>query len=391
MFTARKVFALFLVVALFWTVVRVLGPARVERGLNTVIPHEPYVISEEGRAMHERLLVADLHADSSLWNRDLLERSDYGHVDIPRMLEGNIYLQVFTSVTESPRGQNYERNAAGGGDNITLLAAIQGWPISTLVSNTDRAAHQIRQMRELANRAPHTLEIITSGPQLRAVINQRRQGAQLIAAVLGTEGGHAIDGSLKTLHRFYGDGLRVMGLQHFFDNELGGSLHGVSGEGLTEFGREVVRTMDRLDMIIDLAHSSEQVVHDVLEMGVRGVIVSHTGFKGHCDTPRNLSDETLLAIAKADGLIGVGFWDAAVCDPSPAGIVSAIRYGIELVGARHIALGSDFDGTIAAPFDVSEMSVLTDEMLRQGLPEDHIFQVMGTNAIAHFERYLPRK
>jgi microsomal dipeptidase-like Zn-dependent dipeptidase len=182
----------------------------------------------------------------------------------------------------------------------------------------------------------------------------------------------------------------MVGLHHFFDNALGGSLHGTGGHGLTDFGRRVVERLDERGMIIDVAHSSPESVRDVLALTTRPVVVSHTGFRGACDTPRNIDDGLMRDIARRGGLIGVGYWDAAVCDVSPAGIVAAIRYGIDLVGADHVALGSDYDGATTVPFDTAELAVLTDTMLREGLDEATIRKVMGGNLARFLAENLPQ-
>ena len=120
----------------------------------------------------------------------------------------------------------------------------------------------------------------------------------MVAALLGTEGSHALDGDLPNIQRLYDAGLRMMSLQHFFDNKLGGSLHGESNAGLTEFGRQAVLKMDALGIMIDVSHSSPQVVDDVLNLIDSPLIVSHTGFKGHCDRKRNISDALIARITE---------------------------------------------------------------------------------------------
>ena len=130
----------------------------------------------------------------------------------------------------------------------------------------------------------------------------------------------------------------MMSLQHFFDNKLGGSLHGISGGGLTEFGEDAINEMLRLDIIIDVSHSSENVVKDVLEISDQPIVVSHTGFNGYCESPRNISDSLMQKIAESGGLIGVGFWDGAICDNTPKSVAKAIVYGIQLVGSDHVSL-----------------------------------------------------
>lgn len=181
----------------------------------------------------------------------------------------------------------------------------------------------------------------------------------------------------------------MIGLQHFFDNELGGSLHGVSGAGLTDFGREAVAAMLERGMIIDVAHSSPAVVAEVLAMTDRPLVVSHTGIHGHCPVTRNIPDGLMRAIAAEGGLIGIGFWEDVTCDDSPSGVADTIIAAIDLVGLDHVALGSDYDGTITTTFDASEYAVLTDRLLAAGLSEDDVRQVMGGNAIRFFRAQLP--
>ncbi|MFK7976218.1 MAG: dipeptidase, partial [Halioglobus sp.] len=183
--------------------------------------------------------------------------------------------------------------------------------------------------------------------------------------------------------------LHFVGLTHFFDNALGGSLHGTSQAGLTDFGREVVKRAAQLEMTIDIAHVAPAAVPEILALSSRPVILSHGGFKGACDTDRNLSDALMVEMAEAGGIIGVGYWDGAVCDATPLGIVRVIRYGIELLGLEHIALGSDYDGTVATPFDTAELAILTQTMLDEGFTEQEIRAVMGGNMQRFLLEQLP--
>ena len=359
-------------------------PGQVEESINVKLPHEPYDVGERARRLHESLFVADLHADSLLWKRDLRKRSDVGHLDLPRLREGNVALQVFSATTKSPEGQNYERNDAGS-DRITLLAVASLWPARTWNSIYERAVYQLEKLHRLA--ADTELTVIGSRHELRDFIASRERGEPGIAALYLIEGAHPLEGDLGKLDALYADGLRIAGLTHFFDNELGGSLHGNSGAGLTEFGRSVVRRADELGIIIDIAHASPAMVEDVLALTGRPVILSHGGLRGHCDTARNLDDALMRDVADRGGLVGIGYWDAAVCDVSPAGVVKAIRYAIDLLGAEHVALGSDYDGAIAVSFDAGELAVLTHEMLEAGFSEREIRLVMGENV----KRFLLEK
>ena len=364
-------------------------PGLLEASMNVVKPHPAYPISEEAQTLHDSLIIGDLHADSTLWNRDLLDRGTRGQVDIPRMREGNAALQMFTSVTKSPKGQNYEKNNAEAGDNITNLTLIQAWPPSTWSSLTARALYQSKKLHSYAARAPDQLSIILSAHDLDELLRRRSQGELIVGGLLGTEGSHALDAKLDNIQVLYDAGFRMMSLQHFFDNALGGSLHGVSGDGLTEFGRQAVDKMVVSNIMIDVSHSAPQVVEDVLARSDAPLIVSHTGFYGHCQSHRNISDELMKKIANGGGIIGVGFWDAAVCETSVQAIVASIRYGIDLVGEDHVALGSDFDGSVETPFDISELNALTQQMLTSGFSETEIRKVMGGNMVRYLRRNLP--
>ncbi|MBL4812406.1 MAG: dipeptidase [Rhodobacteraceae bacterium] len=365
-------------VAAFWA----FAPAIVEKSRNTVEAHAPYPVSPAAQALHDTLFVGDWHADSLLWNRDLTERADYGQVDLPRLAEGGVGLQVFTAVTKSPAGQNYDSNTDDAFDNITLIAFGQLWPLRTWTSLTERALYQAEKLHGFEQDAPDMLKIIRSAADLEAVLAARAEGAPLIGAMLGIEGGHALEGSLANLDRLEEAGYRVIGLHHFFDNALGGSLHGQSGAGLTGFGRDVVASVANRGMVIDLAHSSAQVARDVLAMTDIPLIVSHTGLHSVCDVQRNYPDDLMREIAATGGVIGIGYWADVVCGPiSPAGIANVIVAAIAAVGEDHVSLGSDFDGSVGTGFDASELPALTHALLSAGLSEEQVRKVMGENML----------
>ena len=370
-----------------------LGPAAIERSQNRVVEHPPWQVSPAARERHAALTIVDWHSDSLLWKRNLLERSEYGHVDVPRLAEGNVAVQMFTAVTKSPEGQNYERNSADS-DSITALTVIQLWPPATWSSLTERALYQARRLHDFAAEAPERLRVVRSRRELDEALEQRASARQsgappLVIGLLGIEGAHALEGRLENLQSLYDAGYRMVALHHFFDNELGGSFHGASREGLSDFGRAVVRRLDELRIIIDVAHSSPAVVDDVLEQTSRPVVVSHTGLHGHCATARNLEDEQLQRIAARGGLIGIGYWVGAICDVSPTGVVSALRYAIDRLGEDRVALGSDFDGSTTTLFDTSELAILTQTMLDAHFSNAEIEKVMGGNSVRFLREQLP--
>lgn len=363
--------------------------AEVEKTMNKVLPHGRYALSADAKHLHQQLLVADWHADTTLWQRDLSKRGNTGHGDLVRYLEGNVALQMFTTVTKSPSGQNYHHNSADAFDNITALAIAQGWPVRSWHNLTERALYQASRLHDLASDHPDQFMLVRNQQELASLLSKKKNGQKILGGLIGSEGSHALEGDLANIQRLYDAGFRMMSLQHFFDNKLGGSLHGNSGAGLSEFGRQAIREMDRLGIMIDVSHSSEQVVSDVLTLTATPLIVSHTGLQGHCPNQRNISDELMIRIAAGGGIIGIGYWHAAVCDISPKSIVKAISYGIDLLGVEHISLGSDFDGAVTTAFDAAELAVLTHEMLKAGYSADDIRAVMGGNMVRFLQQHLP--
>ena len=226
---------------------------------------------------------------------------------------------------------------------------------------------------------------------LDAVLAERARGSAVVGGLLGIEGAHPLEGEIGNLQVLYGAGFRVLGLTHFFDNELGGSLHGQGGpgSGLSDFGRQVVDEMIEKRMIIDLAHASPQMVRDVLAIDGTRPIVSHTGIQGNCETRRNIPDELIRAVADKGGVIGIGYWREVTCGTTPADIATSISAAIALVGEDHVSLGSDYDGSVDAPFDTAGLAALTQALIDAGLSEDRIAKVMGGNMMRYLSETLP--
>ena len=361
-------------------------PHYVDRSHNTLtgspIPAAP------PNSLHSRIIVADLHADSLLWDRDLLKENDWGHVDIPRLIKGNIALQGFGVVTKTPRGFNIERNSAAT-DNIRLLSFAQRWPPSTWTSLQQRALYQAQKLHDFANRSNGAFVVIKSKADLQAYIAKRRTQSGVSAGWLTIEGAHALEGELANLDALYQAGFRMIAPTHLADSEIGASASGESQRGLSELGKRWVAEMERRSMIIDLAHASAQTIDDVLHLATRPVIVSHTGVKGTCNNNRNLSDAHVKAIAKNGGLIGIGFWQYATCGTDIAAIVRAIRYAVRVAGTEHVALGSDWDGYVATPIDASGMGAVTEALEKIGFDESAIRNIMGENTVRFLLRALP--
>jgi membrane dipeptidase len=363
-------------------------PGYVGRRMNATLGKPPYEASERAKALHKKLLVADLHADTLMWDRNLLKRGDWGHVDLPRLIEGNVAAQAFTVVTKSPRGLNIESNS-GDTDDITLLAMAERWPVASWLDLTERALYQARRLHEASERSKGKLVILRTRQDVTNFLERRKTDNETVGGFLGVEGAHALSGDVNNLDRLYTAGFRMIGMAHFFDNEMAGSAHGVEKYGLTDKGRDLVKRMEEKKVFVDLAHASPTTIDDVLRIATRPVIVSHTGVKGTCENRRNLSDDQLKAIAKNGGLVGVGFWETAVCGRDAAAIAKAIRYAANIMGVDHVALGSDYDGAIEAPFDATGLVQITDALLREGFNEGEIRKIMGENALRALQSYLP--
>lgn len=381
---------LLFVIVLIVVGVLAVGPQIADSRFNRVSQLPPYDVSPSAEQFHQTLFVADLHADFLLWQRDLLRRYDRGHVDLPRLVEGNVGLQVFSVVTKSPWGQNYQRTESDS-DRITLLALAQRWPPATWTSLLDRALYQANRLYDAAARTDGQLHVIETRQDFADFLNRRDEASNTIAGLLAIEGLHALDGDLANVDVLYDAGYRMMAPVHLFDNKLGGSASGTDKGGLTDFGRQVVQRLDTLGILIDLAHASSPLIDDVLALTERPVVVSHTGVQGTCPGPRNLSDDQLRRLAATGGVIGIGYWPGAVCEGGIDAIVRAMRYTADLVGIDHVALGSDFDGTVETPFDTSGLAQLTEALLEAGFSEDEIRQIMGGNVRRLLLETLPRE
>jgi microsomal dipeptidase-like Zn-dependent dipeptidase len=366
-----------------------LLPLLVESRTNRVRPEPALPASREAHQIHSQLFIADLHADPLMWNRDLLRRHSYGHIDLPRLVEGNVALQVFGVVTQSPPGQNFEKNASNK-DQITPLVICQGWPLPTWNSRLQRAVYQAARLEGFVARAEGKLVSVRSVQDLETLQARRAKNEKIVGGFLGLEGVHALDGRVENLELLFASGFRMIGLTHFFDNEAGGSAHGIEKSGLTPFGKQVVRRVQELHMVLDLAHASPQVIDDALEITAAPVVVSHTGVRGTCDNRRNLSDDQARRIAATGGVMGIALFDTAVCGPRVEDTAHAIRYLADLVGVEHAALGSDFDGSVMAPIDASGWPSLTEALLKEGFNAGEIAGIMGLNALRVFMQVFPR-
>ena len=380
----------------------ILGPGIAENSMNKVVGTRA-TVSARAEALHKRLAIADMHGDTLLWNRDLLSRGTRGHIDLPRLQSGNVTLQVFSSVSQTPRGQNYQSNPDN--DQLWLLVMAQQQPGRTWFSPLQRSLFHAQKLDAAVAASNGDLIAIRTRADLARLLAARANPARWrvdrggltprqvapTGALFSVEGLQNLEGDFANLDRLYRAGVRMAGLTHFFDNAVAGSMHGERKGGLTPLGRRVVREMERRGMIIDIAHCSHACVADVLAMATRPVVSSHGGVQATCAENRNLSDEEIRGVARTGGVIGVGVWDAAVCGTEPADTARAMRHIRDLVGIDHVGLGTDFDGAITAGYDVSRLALITQALIDQGFTDEEIGKAMGGNTLRVLAQTLPER
>jgi membrane dipeptidase len=350
----------------------------IEQKYNRVRNPPPYTVPNAALDLQQKLLVADLHADSLLWGRNLLARSAIGHVDIPRLQQAHVSLQAFTVVTTIPRRLNIDRNLPIA-DMVRYLAVAEGWPPATWNSPKERALYQARRLQGFESDSGGALVLIRTKSDLERFVASRR--SQRVAVILGAEGAQPLEGNLSNLDVLYDAGFRMMSPTHFTDTDIAGSASGQTKGGLTAPGKRWVRSMEQKHMLIDLAHASPATVRDVTALASKPVVVSHTGVKGTCNNNRNLSDDELRSVVRTGGVIGIGYWETAVCGRDARSVARAIQYSVKLVGAEHVALGSDFDGGTTMPFDVTGTPLITDALKKEGLSDHDIQLIVGENVV----------
>jgi len=356
------------------------APGYVEGAMNQIDGKPLIAVSDEAKALHKTLNIVDLHSDTLMWNRDLNDRASRGHMDLPRLQEGNVALQLFSSVTKTPKNQNYDGNGADS-DNITLLTVAQLQPVKTWSSLAERSLYHAQKRDDAVAASNNAIKAVNTASQLDALLAARQKDTRPIGAMLTIEGLQNLEGKAANLDRLYDAGFRMAGLTHFFDNELAGSMHGLKKGGLTPFGRDIVRRMEAKGMIIDIAHLSHKGVAEVLAMATRPVVSSHGGVQATCKVNRNLTDDEVRGVAKTGGVIAIGYWDGALCDTSPRAAAKAMKHVRDLVGIQFVALGSDYDGATTVRFDTSQLVQVTQALMDEGFTAAEIRAVMGENAL----------
>jgi membrane dipeptidase len=362
-------------------------------------------IAARARKLHFASIVVDTHDDTTQrfldGDFDLGVRSPVGSIDIPRMKEGGLGAIFFSIWIPS---------------KITGPEAIK------------HAIDQIDAVREQVRRHPDDIVLVTTAAEVRTA---RKQGK--IAALMGVEGGHMIASDLGALRSYAALGVRYMTLTHSGNDEWADSSTDTAvHNGLTDFGKDVVREMNRLGMIVDISHVSDKTFYDALAVSKAPLIASHSSCRAICDAKRNMTDQMIKDLAAKGGVIQinyhVGFLSEEFmnADKNPeitkaiaaevekrcgskegcqliegdritreyvqqgklprveyTKIIEHIDHAVKLVGADHVGLGSDFDGA-NMPFgmeDATKLPQITEALLRKGYSEDDIRKILGENTL----------
>ena len=322
---------------------------------------------DEARAMHDECCVLDLHADTAkLMDKlgyDLAMRHDrpmprrvnvFGHVDLPRLREGGVAGQFFSFWTTPYPERGCARSVAD------QLDALDG----------------------AIDRHPGELTWTRTGAEVRAA-----KAAGRIAALGGIEGGQALEGQLAAIEPFARRGVRYLGLLHFSANAIGRPAHGRGADqaqGLTGFGRDVVRECERCGVIVDLAHINRRGFFDALALATRPPMVSHTGVLGVHRHWRNIDDEQLRAVADKGGCVGVIFARRYLGSASIDAVVDHLLHIVDVAGDDVPALGSDFDGFVVPPEgleDIAALPNLTVALSRRGVAPRVLEKILGGNVL----------
>jgi membrane dipeptidase len=371
--------------------------------------------SEDALSLHKRAIAIDLHADTTQRlvdeKLDLSRRHADGHLDSVRMKEGGLDAQFFSIWVEP---QLYGTGGAGA---------------------TRRADEQIAAVHALAEKFPDTWEMASTADDVRRIAGQGK-----LSALMGLEGGYAIDEKLENVERYYKMGVRYMSPAWSVSTSWAGSSGDEAGRtrGLTEFGKNVIREMNRLGIMVDVSHVSDMAFWDIVNTSTKPVIASHSNARSIANVPRNLDDEMIRALAKTGGVVCVVFYpeflepgwsekkkqvDTEIAPlvqkasddeqgsaaqkkmardrvrleeykrrlppVSVTRIVDHIDHIVKLVGINHVGLGSDFDGIMAVTADLSniaELPNLTGELLKRGYTEEDINKILGGNILRVMEQ-----
>ena len=370
-----------------------------DRMANRVVPGNDQPIDDETASFHDGCFIADLHADICLWRRDLMRRNCRGHVDFPRLRKGNVALQFVTVPTKLVVSSRFPRLFPADLFFWGALMSLQH--PDTWFSAPARVRLQLRRLARWVAASQGKIEMVCSRGELDALKERRQRNEDVIGVMLGLAGAHVLRGGLDVAW-LAARGFRVVGITHFNDTRFGDSAHGVRRGGLKPAGRELARQLEMHSITIDLAHSCAALIEDILEMHREGelnrpLLVSHTGIKGVHDHRRNISDAQAVAIAATGGLIGITLFAPGLPRAELKALAESIAYLVRLLddagqeGARHVAIGSDFDGAVRTVVDAAGWPRITAELLKPGygLSREQVKLIIGGNIRDFFAQNLP--
>ena len=335
--------------------------------------------SERARELHRESIVADLHNDFLLTNKL------FGY-DITKRHENHIPFSPLVNHTDLPRLQEAGVRIIGCG----LVCAP--WKFAARM-RIGQISDQLVYLNKVCDEHPDKIGIAWDAKTLDELMSK---GA--IAAFPGIEGAHALVGNLENLRNYHRLGVRYMTFAHFSTNEACNSAVGwyqnKDKKGLTEFGRELVRLCNELNIVLDAAHVERQAFMEMCELSATPLIVSHTGLTGAHKHWRNIDDEQILAIKNSGGRKSGGGVVGIMIAPKYLGgsffrsmrdTADHILHGVKVAGADHIGIGTDLDGWIwTMPYgfsDVTDLPALTDMLLEGGLSEEDIKKILGGNVL----------
>jgi membrane dipeptidase len=324
----------------------------------------------DAKNLHDSMIVCDAHCDTAMRITNegfsIGVKSSIGHVDIPRLIEGEVSVQVFACWVGKP-GEPSDYYSARAKQMINDLY--------TQFGTNFNAIHPVLSAKDIQR------------------VNQNGK----IAAVIGIEGGQAIEDSLYMLDVFYGLGVRIMTIVWGSTNWADASCDPVQHNGLTSFGKSVIKEMNRLGMIVDVSHSSDKTTWDVLETSSSPIVASHSCAQAICGHARNVNDELIKAISQANGVICVNFCPAFLDEdyrkgnktdpPSIDKVIEHIEHIANIGGIDCVGIGSDYDGMAPAPVgleDVSKLPNIAKKLIERGYKKDDVAKIMGGNFLRIF-------
>ena len=331
--------------------------------------------------LHRDSLVLDLHLDTLLWRRL------FGY-DVGLRHENRIPLRPFGFHFDLPRAEEAGLDAAVMGlvINPTELRPELIWPMKALhwwerERGVEQALLTLDLLSELVDAHPDEISFVRRGSDILHEVERGR-----FVAMAGLEGAHALEGDLANLRRLYEHGLRMVGLVHFQATAAGHPMTAPEfyGEGLTDFGRELVTQLEEFGIVVDLAHLNAAGVWDALLMMRRPCVVSHTACKALHDHPRNLTDRQLEFIGRNGGIVGVAAGRDFIGPGGIEAFLDHVEHVAEVAGPHSVGLGSDYDGFIVpveGMDDVRAYPFVTQGLLNRGQRPEMIQAALGGNAL----------